>query len=205
MAVGTTIWFTGLSGSGKSSIATLVQAELQKRHIPVELLDGDVVRQHLSAGLGFSKQDRDTNIRRIAWVAALLNRHGVNCITAAISPYRDVRDEVRGQIPRFVEVYCDAPMDVLVARDPKQLYKRALAGEIKNFTGVSDPYEPPVAPEVHLHTDRLTPEHYAANVIRTAEILGYLPKVPPIYPISDVEICDHLQRHSRISSPSSMQ
>jgi adenylyl-sulfate kinase len=194
---GTTIWFTGLSGSGKSTVAHLSQQLIEAANLPVELLDGDVVRQHLSTGLGFSKEDRDINIRRIAWVAALLNRHGVHCITAAISPYRALRDEVRALIPRFVEVFCDAPLDVLIKRDPKALYKRAIAGEIKNFTGISDPYEPPPAPEVHLLTDRTTPEHCAATVIRTTEILGYLPAGIANTAALDAAIILHLRQHQR--------
>jgi adenylyl-sulfate kinase len=174
MQPGCTLWFTGLSGAGKTTISVLVVAELKRRGYRVELLDGDVVRTNLSKGLGFSKEDRDTNIRRIGWVAEVLNRHGVICITAAISPYREVRDELRGKLGRFVEVFCDAPLSVLAARDVKQLYKKAMAGEIKHFTGVDDPYEAPLKPEVHLHTDRGTPEAYAAEVIRAAEKLGYI-------------------------------
>ena len=169
---------TGLSGAGKSTIAEGVAAQLRARQQPVEILDGDVVRTHLSKGLGFSKQDRDTNIRRIGWVAGLLTRHGVIAITAAISPYRDIREEARGQIGRFVEVFCDAPLDVLTDRDTKGLYKKALAGELKNFTGVNDPYEAPHAPEVHLHTDRSEPLQGIAHVLRAAELLGYLPIGP---------------------------
>ncbi|HET6344025.1 MAG TPA: adenylyl-sulfate kinase [Myxococcota bacterium] len=174
MQPGCTLWFTGLSGAGKTTISVLVEAELKRRGHRVELLDGDVVRTHLSKGLGFSKEDRDTNIRRIGWVAEVLNRHGVITITAAISPYRDVRDELRAKLGRFVEVFCDAPLSVLVARDVKHLYKKAMAGEIKHFTGVDDPYEPPKKPEVHLLTDRGTPEAYAGEVIRAAERLGYI-------------------------------
>lgn len=195
---GTTLWFTGLSGSGKSTVAHLSHQLIAAANLPVEVLDGDVVRQHLSAGLGFSKQDRDINIRRIAWVAALLNRHGVHCITATISPYRALRDEVRALLPRFVEVFCDAPLDVLIERDPKALYKRALAGEIENFTGISDPYEPPSAPEVWLLTDRTTPEHCATTAIRTAEILGYLPAGVSNTAVLDGEIIAHLKRHQRM-------
>ncbi len=198
MISGTTIWFTGLSGSGKSTIATLVQQRMAAAALPLEVLDGDVVRQHLSAGLGFSKEDRDINIRRIAWVAAMLNRHGVHCIVAAISPYRALRDEVRALLPHFVEVFCDAPLEVLIARDPKALYKRALAGELQNFTGVSDPYEPPIAPEVHLLTDRGSAQMGAAVVMRTAEILGYLPAGVPDAAVSDADIRLHLQHHQRL-------
>jgi adenylyl-sulfate kinase len=171
---GFTIWFTGLSGAGKTTIAAIVEQELRNRGHKVEVLDGDVVRTHLSKGLGFSKEDRDTNIRRIGWVCEVLTRHGVTAIAAAISPYRDVRDEVRERIGRFVEVYVEAPIDVLAERDVKGLYKKALAGEIAGFTGVSDPYEPPLNPDVVCHTDGSeTPEQSAAKVVRALEDRGY--------------------------------
>lgn len=148
-----TLWFTGLSGAGKTTVSERVAAHLQAKGLKVELLDGDVVRTQLSKGLGFSKEDRDTNIRRIGWVCQLLNRHGVIAIAAAISPYRETRDEVRHATPNFVEVYMECPVPVLAERDVKGLYKKALAGEIKHFTGVDDPYEPPLNPEVACHTD----------------------------------------------------
>ncbi len=173
---GCTVWFTGLSGAGKSTLANLIEQDLRARGMRVEVLDGDVIRTHLSKGLGFSKADRDTNIRRIGWVCEVLSRNGVVAIAAAISPYREIRDEVRGKIGRFVEVYVTAPIDVLAQRDIKGLYKKALAGEIKNFTGVNDPYEPPVAPEVVCHSDGSeTPEESAAKVLRKLEDLGYVP------------------------------
>lgn len=173
---GCTVWFTGLSGAGKSTLANLIENELRSRGLRVEVLDGDVIRTHLSKGLGFSKADRDTNIRRIGWVCEVLSRNGVVAIAAAISPYREIRDEVRGKIGRFVEVYVTAPIDVLAGRDVKGLYKKALAGEIKNFTGVDDPYEPPLNPEVVRHTDgRETPEESATKVLRKLEELGYVP------------------------------
>lgn len=173
---GCTVWFTGLSGAGKSTLANLIENELRSRGLRVEVLDGDVIRTHLSKGLGFSKADRDTNIRRIGWVCEVLSRNGVVAIAAAISPYREIRDEVRGKIGRFVEVYVTAPIDVLAGRDVKGLYKKALAGEIKNFTGVDDPYEPPLNPEVVCHTDgRETPEESATKVLRKLEELGYVP------------------------------
>src|SRR2546429_233375 len=143
---GFTLWFTGLSGGGKSPLAAAVSAELRGRGIPVEVLDGDEVRQNLSKGLGFSREDRDTNIRRIGYVAKLLTRNGVAVITAAISPYRAIRDEVRENIGAFVEVYVRASLDECIRRDTKGLYRRALAGEIPQFTGVSDPYEEPLSP-----------------------------------------------------------
>src|SRR5512147_3269 len=173
---GCTVWFTGLSGAGKSTLANLIEAELRARSLRVEVLDGDVVRTHLSKGLGFSKEDRDTNIRRIGWVCEVLSRNGVVAIAAAISPYREIRDEIRGKVNRFVEVYAECPVPVLAERDVKGLYKKALAGEIKNFTGVDDPYEPPLNPEVVCHTDgRETPEQSAAKVICKLEELGYIP------------------------------
>src|SRR5437763_12775584 len=152
-ARGFTLWLTGLSGAGKSTLATAVGDELRRRGIRVEILDGDEVRQNLSKGLGFSREDRDTNIRRIGYVAKLLTRNGVVVITAAISPYRAVRDEVRREIGAFVEVYVKASLDECVRRDTKGLYARALAGEIAKFTGVSDPYEEPLAAELVIDTE----------------------------------------------------
>jgi adenylyl-sulfate kinase len=151
---GLTIWFTGLSGAGKSTLANALEAELRAQSRRVEVLDGDVVRENLSKGLGFSKEDRDTNIRRIGFVAHLLTRNGVTVIVSAISPYREVRDEVRAMIGRFIEVHVDCEMDELVRRDVKGLYKKALAGEIANFTGVSDPYEAPLDPEVRVDSSK---------------------------------------------------
>src|SRR5258708_27452 len=151
---GFVVWFTGLSGAGKSTIANALKSELEARGRHVELLDGDEVRTHLSKGLGFSKEDRDTNIRRIGYVARLVARSGGVAITAAISPYREVRDEIRAQTPGFVEVFARAPLDTLVERDVKGLYKRAIAGEIANFTCVSDPYEQPLHAEAVCDTSR---------------------------------------------------
>jgi adenylyl-sulfate kinase len=173
---GFTLWFTGLSGAGKSTISAIVERELRARGLKVEVLDGDVVRTQLSKGLGFSKEDRDTNIRRIGWVCEVLARNGVAAIAAAISPYRAIRDEVRGNIERFVEVYVECAVDVLAERDVKGLYKKALAGEIKNFTGVSDPYEAPLNPEVICYSDgRETAEQSAAKVLAKLVELGYIP------------------------------
>ncbi len=155
---GATIWMTGLSGSGKSTVANLLAKRLRAVGAKVEILDGDVVRTNLSKGLGFSKEDRDINIRRIGFVCNLLSRNGVFAIAAAISPYRGIRDEVRAAAGNFVEVLTDCPLDTLVKRDVKGLYKKALAGEIKNFTGVSDPYEAPEHPEVHLDSSTQTAE-----------------------------------------------
>jgi ATP sulfurylase/adenylyl-sulfate kinase len=171
---GFVIWFTGLSGSGKSTLAAMLAAELPLRGVHVESLDGDVVRTHLSKGLGFSREDRDTNIRRIGFVAKLLARSGACAITAAISPYHAIREEQRRAIGRFCEVYCECPIEVLARRDAKGLYARALAGEIKGFTGIDDPYEPPLSPEVVVHTDRETPHASLARIVAKLEELGYL-------------------------------
>ena len=177
---GFTVWFTGLSGSGKSTVAALVGEGLRRQGFKVEVLDGDVIRTHLSKGLGFSKVDRDTNIRRIGWVCEMLNRNGVLAVVAAISPYRETREEVRRGIPRFIEVYMDCPLDVLMARDSKGLYKRALSGEVPNFTGISDPYEPPLSPEAICHTDgRETPEESAATVLHVLAVQGLIPEPVP--------------------------
>jgi len=158
MSQGFVIWFTGLSGAGKSTLALRLEQELGERGQRVEVLDGDEVRTNLSKGLGFSKEDRDTNIRRIGYVARLLARNGVGVITAAISPYRAVRDEVRARVERdgaaFVEVYASCSIEELTRRDVKGLYEKALKGELPNFTGVSDPYEAPLAAEVTVHSDQ---------------------------------------------------
>src|SRR5580693_7638613 len=153
---GLTIWFTGLSGAGKSTIGQRVATELRDRGLRVEVLDGDEVRQTLSAGLGFSREDRDTNIRRIGFVADLLSRNGIIVVVAAISPYRETREEVKSKIANFLEVFVDCPIEVLAQRDVKGLYKRALAGEVGNFTGISDPYEPPLHPDITVRSDRET-------------------------------------------------
>ncbi|HDH96386.1 MAG TPA: adenylyl-sulfate kinase [Proteobacteria bacterium] len=172
---GFTVWFTGLSGSGKSTLAQMLKDELKRRGFKVEVLDGDEVRRNLSKGLGFSKEDRDTNIRRIGYVCHLLSRNGVVAIAAAISPYKEVREENRRLIKDFVEVYCKCSLDKLIERDVKGLYKKALAGEIPNFTGVSDPYEEPDDPEVVCYTDRETPEESVNRILQTLEELGYIP------------------------------
>jgi adenylylsulfate kinase len=172
---GFTVWFTGLSGSGKSTIAEMLYHELQARGMKVEILDGDVVRQNLSKGLGFSKEDRDTNILRIGFVAELLTRNGVATICCPISPYRETRDKVRAAIGEFVEVYMHATVEELAAnRDPKGLYKKALAGEIDNFTGVSDPYEAPESPELVIDTMVEEPEDSLQHVLDKLVDLGYI-------------------------------
>jgi adenylyl-sulfate kinase len=172
MHKGFTLWFTGMSGAGKSTISRLLELKLRQFGARVEVLDGDVVRTHLSKGLGFSKEDRDENIRRIGFVCELLARNGVIAIGAAISPYREVRDEVRARIHNFVEVYVECPVEVLAERDVKGLYRRAMAGEIAQFTGISDPYEPPLSAEVTVNSSRETPEESVAKIWATLERLG---------------------------------
>lgn len=192
---GFTIWFTGLSGAGKTTLAREVEKRLRARGMKVEVLDGDVVRQNLSKGLGFSKEDRDTNIRRIGFVCKLLTRNNVVAIAAAISPYRDIRDEVRREIGNFVEVYVECPLEVLVERDVKGLYKKALAGEITNFTGVNDPYEPPLNPEVVVHSDRETVEESVEKIMRKLKELDYLPPAPEdVYSEEEAEVVEERLR-----------
>jgi adenylyl-sulfate kinase len=177
---GFTLWFTGLSGAGKTTISKIVERELRERGSRVEVLDGDVVRENLSKGLGFSKEDRDTNIRRIAFVADLLSRNGVPAITAAISPYRELRDEARELMgERFIEVFVKASVEVCAERDVKGLYEKAFKGEIKEFTGVSDPYEPPLNPELTLDTEQDSAEEDAAKVLTLLEQRGLIPAAQP--------------------------
>lgn len=177
MASGFTVWMTGLSGAGKSTISELLEKELRARGRGVEVLDGDVVRTHLSKGLGFSREDRDTNILRIAFVCSLLTRHGVAVISAAISPYEEARQQARAQIGNFLEVYVRCPIEELTRRDVKGLYAKALRGEITNFTGVSDPYEEPANPDVVVNTDRETVEESVGKILATLEEKGYLDRV----------------------------
>jgi adenylyl-sulfate kinase len=175
MSTGFTIWFTGLSGAGKSTISEILERELRGAGRKVEVLDGDVVRTHLSKGLGFSKEDRDTNIRRIGWVCEVLSRNDVIAIAAAISPSRAVRDEIRERHNgRFFEAFIDVPLEVAIERDTKGLYKKALAGELKGFTGIDDPYEPPLDPELVIHTDQETPAQSAERILSALRELGYL-------------------------------
>ena len=174
MEKGFILWFTGLSGSGKTTITKALEPELKARGCKVEILDGDVVRTNLSKGLGFSQEDRDTNIRRIGFVANLLSRNGVVAITAAISPYRAIRDEIRAMEPNFVEVYVTAPLKVCEGRDVKGLYAKARAGEIKGFTGIDDPYEEPLNPEIICYTERESVEESVKNVLSKLEELGYI-------------------------------
>jgi adenylylsulfate kinase len=171
---GFTLWFTGLSGAGKTTVAEIVERELKERGLRVEVLDGDIVRTNLSKGLGFSREDRNINVLRIGFVANLLTRNGVGVIVSAISPYKEARDQVRRRIIDFVEVFVDVPLEVAAERDVKGLYKKAFAGEIEQFTGVSDPYEPPAAPDLVLKTDEESPEESARKVIEKLEYYGYL-------------------------------
>ena len=171
---GVTIWFTGLSGAGKSTISQAVEKELRSLGLKVEALDGDVVRQNLTKGLGFSKADRDENIRRVGFVAHLLTRNQVIVLVSAISPYREIRDEVRQKIGNFVEVYVNTPLEVCEKRDVKGLYKKARTGEIKNFTGIDDPYEPPLTPELECRTDLQSLEESVSQVLAKLRQLGYL-------------------------------
>ena len=176
MKSGFTIWFTGLSCSGKTTVSQAVARMLRERGLRVEVLDGDVVRENLSRGLGFSKADRDENIRRIAFVSKLLTRNEVATLVAAISPYRAAREAARREIGCFVEVYVNCPLEICMGRDMKGLYKRAVAGEIPAFTGISDPYEPPLSPELTLHTDKESLEESATRVIQRLRELGFLPE-----------------------------
>src|ERR687898_52739 len=171
---GFTLWFTGLSGAGKTTIAEIVEHELRERERRVEVLDGDIVRTNLSKGLGFGRDDRNINVLRIGFVANLLTRNGVAVNVSAISPYKEARDQVRRRIVDFVEVFVDAPLEVCAERDVKGLYKKAFAGEIEQFTGVSDPYEPPAAPDLHIKTDEEEPHESARRVIAKLDELGYL-------------------------------
>jgi len=178
MNSGFCVWITGLSASGKTTLSRLLQEALLERGLAVEILDGDIIRKNLSKGLGFSREDRNTNIRRIGFVANLLVRNGVVVIVAAISPYQSARDEVRSEIGDFVEVYLECPLEILIQRDPKGLYRKALAGEIKNFTGIDDPYEIPRNPEVVLRTHEESPRECLARVLRTLEIQKRIPALP---------------------------
>jgi adenylylsulfate kinase len=171
---GATVWFTGLSGAGKTTISKALEERLRARGHNVESLDGDIVRQNLTKGLGFSKADRDENIRRIGFVAHLLSRNGVIVLVSAISPYREIRDEVRGRIGSFVEVFVNAPVEVCEHRDVKGLYAKARAGEIKGFTGIDDPYEAPLSPEVECRTDAEAVEESVSKVLQALQHYGYV-------------------------------
>lgn len=171
---GVTIWFTGLSGAGKSTISEALEKKLRALGAQLEVLDGDIVRTNLTKGLGFSKEDRDENIRRIGFVSHLLTRNGVIVLVSAISPYRAVREEVRDRIGDFIEVYVSAPLEVCEERDVKGLYKRARSGEIKQFTGISDPYEPPLNPEVNCETHKETLDESVDKVLAKLEEMGFI-------------------------------
>jgi len=180
MTKGFTLWLTGLSGAGKTTLAALLATELRTRCVSVEVLDGDEVRTNLSKGLGFSKEDRDTNIRRIGYVCRLLSRNSVGVLSAAISPYGATRDEVRRAVEQdgieFIEVFVKCPIAVLAERDVKGLYRKALAGELKGFTGVSDPYEEPAAPDIIVETDRESVEFSISKILRVLERRGLIPE-----------------------------
>lgn len=171
---GFTVWFTGLPCSGKSAVADRVSEILRERGLKVERLDGDIVRQSLTRDLGFSKKDRDENIRRVTFVAKLLTRNGVAVLTSFISPYRALRAYAREEIGSFIEAYVKCPMEVCMQRDVKGMYEKAIRGEIKEFTGISDPYEEPLNPEILLETDKETPEEGANKVIQKLNDLGYI-------------------------------
>lgn len=171
---------TGLSGSGKTTIALILEEELRQRSLNVERLDGDIVRESLTRDLGFSKEDRDKNIERITFVAKLLSRNNVACICSFISPYQAVRDNVRAETTNFLEVFIDAPLEEVIERDVKGLYKQAIAGDIPNFTGISDPYEAPVEPDIHIRTDQQTPLESANEILEILEDRGLIPP-PKLY------------------------
>jgi adenylyl-sulfate kinase len=202
---GFTLWLTGLSGAGKTTLAALLATELSVRGVPVEVLDGDEVRTNLSKGLGFSKEDRDTNIRRIGYVCRLLSRNGVGTVSAAISPYRATRDEVRRSVEQdgsqFIEVFVKCPIALLAERDTKGLYKKALAGELTGFTGVSDPYEEPLVPEVVVETDRESVDFSVSKILGALEQRGLIPNAELSRPRSVRSVFPRRwRRHARPSS-----
>lgn len=188
MNAGCTLWFTGLSGSGKSTLSQLVASRLRARGAKVEILDGDIVRTLLCQGLGFSREDREENIRRIGFVCELLSRNGVIAIAAAISPYRASRDELRKRIPNFIEIHMNCPVEVLIQRDVKGLYKKALAGEIKQFSGISDPYEPPVAPEVTIDSSSDSIDSSVTRILQLLEKLNIIPPAEAKLPAAEPQV-----------------
>jgi adenylyl-sulfate kinase len=170
-----TVWFTGLSGAGKTTLAIAVHHKIQELGISnMEILDGDVIRQNISNGLGFSKEDRDINIKRIGWVCQLINKLNGVAIVAAISPYRETRESTKNGIKNFIEVYVNCPLQILIKRDVKGLYEKAIKGEIKNFTGISDKYEPPVSPDVIVKTDMETVEQSTAKIMSKLSEKGFI-------------------------------
>ncbi len=177
-----TLWFTGLSGSGKSTLSWMVYMEIKRRGLKAELLDGDIIRKNFSKGLGFSRQDREINVRRIGFISYLLTKNGIISVVAAIAPYAEIRTANRQLIGNYVEVYCSCPIEVIEKRDPKGLYKKARAGLIKNFTGISDPYEEPKDPEIIVRTDIETPDESYKKIINYLDSHGYLPEPGSSYP-----------------------
>ncbi|MFC2040828.1 adenylyl-sulfate kinase [Chloroflexota bacterium] len=171
---GFTVWFTGLPGSGKSTVANTLADRLKEKGHRVERLDADIIRKHLWPELGYSKEDRDENIRRAAFLAKLLTRNGIITVTSFIAPYRELREYARKEIGDFIEVYVKCPLEVCMQRDPKGLYQKALAGEIPNFTGISDPYEEPTSPEILIESDKETLQESIAKVMDKLEKLGYI-------------------------------
>lgn len=178
---GFTLWLTGLSGAGKTTMAVLLEQRLRAMGAKVEVLDGDAVRTRFSKRLGYSKEDRDEQVSRVGYICELLSRNGIVAIAALVSPYREIREQLRTRIPNFIEVYVECPLDALVARDVKGLYKKALSGEIEHFTGVSDPYEPPLNPEVTIDSSRQTPEESIAAIWAALERLNVIPNDRPAY------------------------
>lgn len=185
---GVTVWFTGLSGAGKTTVAKEIEKILKARGVYVQRLDGDIVRQHLTRDLGFSKEDRDENISRNSFVAKLLTQNDIITLCSFISPYREARQKAREIIGEFIEVYVNAPLEVCEERDVKGLYAKARAGEIDNFTGISDPYEPPENPDLELRTDKETVEESALKVISYLEEKGYIPALEEVYSEEDKEV-----------------
>ncbi len=198
---GVTVWFTGLPCSGKTTLALKLNAELEKRGFHPEELDGDITRKYLSKGLGFSKEDRDENIRRVGFVCSLLTRQGAVTTAAFVSPYRSIRAEIRAMIGDFIEVYVKCSLDQCIVRDVKGMYQKAIAGEIKNFTGISDPYEEPENPELILETDRESEAECLAKILAKMEELGYLPPAADTLSIPDYLRRELLQHAAREKYP----
>ncbi len=191
-----TIWFTGLSGAGKSTLSRRVYLEIKRRGLKAELLDGDIIRTNFSQELGFTKRDRDINVKRIGFLSWILNKHGVVSVVAAISPYEETRQINRKLIPNYVEVFCSCPLEVVEKRDPKGLYARARKGEIPLFTGISDPYEPPKNPEIVCHTDRETIEESFLKIVGYLEQKGFIP-VRPVMSNIDLKTLEEEERSIR--------